>query len=85
MVRKESRRRKSTTRIVTIHAGCMAVIVQKSTIVVIVPTEWMATLTHTRVTTWRQERVTKTRSFRNRPDGVGGHSWNVYLQIKVVD
>ena len=57
----------------------------KRTIVVIVPTKRQATSTHTRITTRQQEQVSWTRSARNGPDGVDGHSWIVTLQIEEVD
>ena len=46
MTPKKAQRGRSTTRIVTIHAGCMAMIAQRITIVVTIPTQILAISTH---------------------------------------
>ena len=85
MDQKESPRQQSTTRSVIMPADRVAMMFQRS---MQATTAWrrrQVMLTITWVTTWHQEPVSKIRSSRNGPDGVGGYSWKANLQTIEVD
>ena len=85
MDQKEPRRRKSSTRIATMPVIRVDMMYRDYTTVRIVERRRLAISTHTRVTTRKQVRVKRTRSFRNGNDGVGSPSWNANLQLLQVE